>query len=75
MASNLKVVGLLAILWQWIILQNSSIVVAQYRSANIEGTCKTYQKQCLEKDHKDCKEAQEDVLKSNAILLLKLLFF
>ena len=68
MASNLKVVGLLAILWQLISLQNSSVVVAQYRSANIEGKCEKYQKQCLEKDHQDCKKAQKDVLKSNAIL-------
>ena len=71
MASDLKVVGLLAILWQWIILQNSSTVVAQYRSANIEKTCEI-QKYCLEKDHQDCKERQKEILDGNAILLLKL---
>ena len=67
MASNLKVVGLLAIIWQWIILQNSSVVVAQYRSANIEKTCEI-QKYCLEKGHQDCKERQKEVLDGNAIL-------
>ena len=70
MALNLKVVGLLTILWQWIFLQNSSIVVAQYRSANIEKTCEI-QKYCLEKDHQDCKERQKEVLKGNAISSFK----
>ena len=70
MASNLKVVGLLAILCQCIILQNSSIVVAEYRSSNIKETCEI-QKYCFEKDHKDCKERQKYILSGNAIFLKK----
>ena len=42
-------VSLLAILWQLILLENSSIVAAVYKKAGVINTCQIYKGQCLEK--------------------------
>ena len=79
MASNLKVISLLAILWQWILLENSSIAAAEYRKAGAPAICRKYQGQCLEKVqsqnmlekffwHMRCKLSQEKILKGNVII-------
>ena len=82
MSFNLKVISLLAILWQWILLENSSIVAAVaavYKKAGVQNTCQIYQGQCLEKGqiknilelfmwHMNCKNIQEKILRGNVII-------